>query len=660
MRVFAATVTVVCTVAALLTGTGGSASGAAAANAASASGTAPGTIAFYDFGLEVETPTGANHSVLGPSDHFMRSLAVSRFGTVVYTDDADEDSSAYPPLNQHLHVGHLVQPYGKPPHLSAQTRLALSRADVALSPDGTTIAFDVYGSSCGGKGHWGVKLYVVDTDGSGLHSVAQDPTGDNCGSLSPTWSPNGSTLAFIAAIADPDDPCAEDEVDTVSKSGGHATPVDLGGGDWFLRSIAWSATDRLAATGDPLTPDGNGGCDQPDSSEVYTFPRGGGTGTAVTHTPNRDESWVQWSPDGTALVTSAMIDAYTTGSYTVPSTGGHETKIGTGDWPYWISAKFSRPHFATSVSPTALPPGGTATFDIRHAPARQWLTIERRNGQGWTRIGKVHTTSTGTARIRFRKTGALGTVQLRAVVATPSSTAPTGAAANLKIEKHGRGKRSDHAFLLRDSTARMRWNPCQPIHYRLNLRQAPSTAHADVKETLRRIAQITKIRFVYDGPTRAIPSGSINQKQPLVIAWAKPSQSKLCGDEPNADGVGGGFGNGDTDRLTHGFALINSRHKHLAGFGTGDTEGALLMHELGHAMGLDHATGANEIMYPYTEDDRPAAMYGAGDYRGLQLQGRDAGCNTQDSSTMTQPAIDSSGQDTAQTRQPDTTEGYGY
>jgi predicted Zn-dependent protease len=53
--------------------------------------------------------------------------------------------------------------------------------------------------------------------------------------------------------------------------------------------------------------------------------------------------------------------------------------------------------------------------------------------------------------------------------------------------------------------------------------------------------------------------------------------------------------------------------------------GALLMHELGHAVGLGHAGDRNEIMYPTTLAGR-ASRWGIGDRVGLRLVGAAAGC----------------------------------
>jgi Matrixin len=51
----------------------------------------------------------------------------------------------------------------------------------------------------------------------------------------------------------------------------------------------------------------------------------------------------------------------------------------------------------------------------------------------------------------------------------------------------------------------------------------------------------------------------------------------------------------------------------------------VLRHELAHALGLRHAAGADEVMYPGAGPNSPTD-YQAGDLAGLRLVGASAGC----------------------------------
>jgi hypothetical protein len=187
----------------------------------------------------------------------------------------------------------------------------------------------------------------------------------------------------------------------------------------------------------------------------------------------------------------------------------------------------------------------------------------------------------------------------------------------------------------------LRWNPCSTIHYRTNLKQAPAGALTDVKAAIAKVAAATGLKFVYDGSTTVIPqtdyakSMSPTKVPPLVIAWAKrgtgAGASNLLGGEAYA--IGGwralGWSDGDGNhpmRAMSGMVVVDVRSNTLpAGFATrrGGTRGGMLLHELGHVVGLQHVSDTTQEMNP-TIIDR--ASFGNGDKTGLKKVGAAAGC----------------------------------
>ena len=106
--------------------------------------------------------------------------------------------------------------------------------------------------------------------------------------------------------------------------------------------------------------------------------------------------------------------------------------------------------------------------------------------------------------------------------------------------------RGPHSFenLNADGTP-VRWNPCQAIHYQVNLDNAPPNALADTKESIARVSSATGIRIVYDGPTTRtadqqtggafqfdVPPGG-GRWDPLLISWVPHSHVEYLLNDPN-------------------------------------------------------------------------------------------------------------------------------
>ena len=181
-----------------------------------------------------------------------------------------------------------------------------------------------------------------------------------------------------------------------------------------------------------------------------------------------------------------------------------------------------------------------------------------------------------------------------------------------------------------------RFDPCSSIHYVTNLAAAPAGAAALVDGALARISAATGVSFVNNGSTTEIPSSQRPSVQsqygpgwaPVIIAWAHAGQSDLL---PGGNTIGEGGSSwvsvgGPKIYVTGEVVVDADRTAGLpATFGSGATLGELLLHELGHVIGLGHTSDANQIMYP-TLVPVPSATYGAGDLTGLARVGRSAGC----------------------------------
>lgn len=214
-----------------------------------------------------------------------------------------------------------------------------------------------------------------------------------------------------------------------------------------------------------------------------------------------------------------------------------------------------------------------------------------------------------------------------------------------------------YAFLRVNPTGTpVRWNPCSPIPYQLDLAAAPSWAQTDIANAVARISQATGIAFDYQGTTNQMPTGQIPRgagaaESPVVIAWASPQQSRSA-NLPVDLAPGSASGAADADSLARtvllasadqatgrsvyvsGSVVISAAAGHLpAGFVPGG-DGVLLLHELGRLLGLNDVPASGEVMSPQVLSS-PVTDFGSGDRAGLERLGMSSGClNTPANGTL--------------------------
>jgi hypothetical protein len=212
------------------------------------------------------------------------------------------------------------------------------------------------------------------------------------------------------------------------------------------------------------------------------------------------------------------------------------------------------------------------------------------------------------------------------VAASPAAPAPAGNPASYTFMATG------------PDGAPARWDPCTPVHYVTNLAEAPPGAAALVAGAVAQVSAASGLTFINDGSTTEVPVSSRqayqparygNRWAPVVIDWARPSETDVL---PGGNIIGEGgsswvqVGAGPKVYVS-GVAVIDSANTGMlpATFGPGSTLGELLLHELGHVVGLGHTPDVTQIMYPVLEP-LPAASYGAGDRSGLARLGAGQGC----------------------------------
>ncbi len=225
--------------------------------------------------------------------------------------------------------------------------------------------------------------------------------------------------------------------------------------------------------------------------------------------------------------------------------------------------------------------------------------------------------------------GEAGRAALRMSFASPAGTASSTSG-------------SDIGYRLSTANGQViRWNPCRTITYQVNTAGATAGALTDVQGAMSRVASANKLSFRYLGSTAAIPQKAWQTNWPtntadIVVSWAYAGtgagRSTIL---PSAAAGAGGWTASGTYapsgsivwQIRHGFVVLNraSNGAMRPGFGAGQTRGELLLHEVGHAVGLQHTSATSQILYA-TLQARSTTAYGSGDLMGLRRVGQAAGC----------------------------------
>ena len=183
-----------------------------------------------------------------------------------------------------------------------------------------------------------------------------------------------------------------------------------------------------------------------------------------------------------------------------------------------------------------------------------------------------------------------------------------------------------------DGTTPVTYDPCRPIHYVIRLQGEPAGGDQIITAAILRVSQATGLRFVYDGATSEAPSRQRLAYQPktygdrwapVLISWVTPSENPDFAADVLGEGGSSSVGlpNRPSAYVTGAVELdaaqITSVLKRPGG---SIVVRAVVLHELGHLVGLGHVTAASQLMYPQIKPG--VTDFGAGDLAGLAALGR--------------------------------------
>jgi hypothetical protein len=180
----------------------------------------------------------------------------------------------------------------------------------------------------------------------------------------------------------------------------------------------------------------------------------------------------------------------------------------------------------------------------------------------------------------------------------------------------------------------VRWNPCATIHWKFRTVGGPAYGVTIARQAVARVAKLTGTRWVEDAGTTATPNSAWLPKttsgiRPVLIGWTDGAHSDLLAGRPRS--VLGVTRTAYFGTTIDGVSLAATKAAVVALDRTDKLPltGALswkttLLHELGHAMGLDHAGYSSQLMYPTLS--RTLTDFQSGDKTGLSRLGISSGC----------------------------------
>jgi hypothetical protein len=171
----------------------------------------------------------------------------------------------------------------------------------------------------------------------------------------------------------------------------------------------------------------------------------------------------------------------------------------------------------------------------------------------------------------------------------------------------------------------VRWNPCGAMRYSINLGGYDPSFRPVIAEAVERLQAATGLPLVPVGDTTYMPTSTNGGEFPsatseMVIALGDSIQTDLVpGSVVGRAGIVYGIA------IARATVVIDMADVGKNAAWASNGPGPVLMHELAHAVGLDHVPDSTQLMNAFASSTGPTT-YGAGDLAGLWQLGAAGGC----------------------------------
>ncbi len=208
--------------------------------------------------------------------------------------------------------------------------------------------------------------------------------------------------------------------------------------------------------------------------------------------------------------------------------------------------------------------------------------------------------------------------RVAAVLGSPDPAGSSSATRYLQVQADGRTPVS--------------WSPCRPIHYVVRPNGMPPGGQQLLEDAIAQVSALSGLRFVYDGTTdedvdpegrRAYQRSRYGDRwAPVLVVWGNPShEGGYVGGIPLA-GWAGPFpataGDGSDVYVSGWMDLDADWSAEMIARGGQQYVSAVMLHELGHLVGLDHTPDDGLLMSP---NNVGALQFAPVELRGLESLG---------------------------------------
>lgn len=152
--------------------------------------------------------------------------------------------------------------------------------------------------------------------------------------------------------------------------------------------------------------------------------------------------------------------------------------------------------------------------------------------------------------------------------------------------------------------------PCAPIHYVISEAEAPPDFAEVVHGAVGKISAASGYRFFFDGMTSG--RNFFSNAGPVLIGFGASGENPRFAED--VIGLGGSATGADQHLVAGAIMLDATKYAHQPDMAERQ---AIVMHELGHVLGLDHVDDTGELMSAHNVG---RTTLGPGDLAGLRYQ----------------------------------------